>query len=179
MTTRIAFIRGINVGGHRKVPMAALRADLEAAGFGDVRTYIQSGNVVYEPPRGTSTDADATTIAATIDAAHGFAPAVMVFDADHVAAVLAASPFGHVDPARAFVVFVDGDPADLGDLGATATDGEEWQVGPGVVHLHCPNGLGRSKVGETVASARRVLTTTRNLRTLAKVLDLAGIDRPS
>lgn len=170
---RVAFIRGINVGGHRKVPMAALRADLVAAGFGDVRTYIQSGNVVYRRDGAGSPADDAAAIADVIERAHGFAPAVMAFDAGDVAAQLAASPYREAEPSQAFIVFVDGDPADLGDLAVYATDGEQWQLGPGVVHMHCPNGVGRSKLGGRLASPSKVATTARNLRTIAAVLDLA------
>lgn len=174
MSVRVAFIRGINVGGHRKVPMAALRADLEAAGFGDVRTYIQSGNVVYRA-RDVSTPADdAAAIAEVIRRAHGFTPAVMAFEAADVAAHLQASPFRDTDPSRAFLVFVDGDPADLGDPAPYATDGEQWQLGDGVVHLHCPNGLGRSKLGGHHAASTKIATTTRNLRTIAAVLAIVA-----
>lgn len=173
MTVRIAFIRGINVGGHHKVPMATLRADLEAAGFGDVRTYIQSGNVVYRSRDVGSPADDAAEIAAVIERAHGFAPAVMAFDATDVAAHYGASPYRDADPSQAFLVFVDGDPAALGDPAPYATDGEQWQVDTGVLHLHCPNGLGRSKLGGRVAASAKVPTTTRNLRTIAAVLALA------
>ncbi|WP_116995330.1 DUF1697 domain-containing protein [Desertimonas flava] len=173
MSVRVAFIRGINVGGRHKVPMAALRADLEAVGFGDVRTYIQSGNVVYRTrDQGTPAD-DAAAIAKTIRRAHGFAPAVMAFEAADVAAHLDASPYRDADPSQAFLVFVDGDPAELGDPTPYATDGEQWQVGPGVVHLYTPNGLGRSKLGGRYAGASKVATTTRNLGTIAAVLALA------
>lgn len=174
MSVRIAFIRGINVGGHHKVPMAALRADLEAAGFGDVRTYIQSGNVVYRTRDDGRPADDAAAIAGVIEQAHGFAPAVMAFDAADVAAHLDASPYHEADPSQAFLVFVDGDPAELGDPTPYATDGEQWQTGVGVVHLHCPNGVGRSKLGGRLAAPSKVATTTRNLRTVAAVLALAN-----
>jgi uncharacterized protein (DUF1697 family) len=55
-----------------------------------------------------------------------------------------------------------------------ATNGEQWQVGNGVIHLYCPDGIGRSKLGAKLAAATKVPTTTRNLRTIAKLLDLAA-----
>ena len=177
--TRVAFIRGINVGGRAAVSMAELRDALTARGFGDVRTYIQSGNVVYESPSGTSSsrkslDDEAAQIASAIDDLRGFSPAVVALDAAKVARHLHASPFGSADPAQAFLVFVDGDIAALGDLDRYATNGEEWQAIDGVIHLHCPNGIGRSKLGAQLAGSKGVPTTARNLRTIAKVLELAG-----
>jgi uncharacterized protein (DUF1697 family) len=179
MTARLAFIRGINVGGNRQLPMAELRRTMSERGFGNVRTYIQSGNVVYDAPAG-SNDAPGTLhgegaqITAAIEDTRGFAPEVMVRSADAVAAALAESPYRDEDPAKTFLVFVDGDAAALGDLAAAATSGERWQVGDGVIHLHCPDGLGRSKLGAKFAASAKVPTTTRNLRTIAKLLDLAS-----
>jgi uncharacterized protein (DUF1697 family) len=172
---RVAFIRGINVGGKNKLPMADLRAALTAAGYGDVHTYIQSGNVVYRPadPDVRATD-DADAIAQLIGDRFRFRPAVMTLELDDLARHLAASPFADADPAQAFVVFVSGDVTVFGDLEASATNGERWEEIDGVVHLHCPNGIGRSKLGERLAGSRRgVVTTTRNLRTIAAVVALA------
>jgi uncharacterized protein (DUF1697 family) len=172
---RVAFIRGINVGGKNKLPMAELRVAMAAAGYSDVRTYIQSGNVVYRPadPAVPAAD-DADAITQLIGDRFGFRPAVVTLELDDVARHLAASPFAEADPAQAFLVFVSGDLAALGDLDASATNGERWKVIDGVLHLHCPNGIGRSKLGERLAASRRgVTTTTRNLRTIAAVIALA------
>lgn len=177
-TTRVALIRGINVGGKTRVPMAEMRSRLTAGGFRNVRTYIQSGNVVYDPPTGAKHSAAALrtegkTIAAAIDAIAGFTPIVMVMKVDAIAAHLAASPYRDADSAKAFIVFADGNARELGDLGRYATNGEEWELINGVVHLHCPNGIGRSKLGTKTAASTKVPTTTRNLRTIAKLLELA------
>ena len=166
------------MGGKALVPMAELRAALEERGPRNVRTYIQSGNVVYEPAAGAkhtaaALRAEGAMIADAINSMKGFIPAVIVLTADAVAAHLAASPYSSADPAQAFLVFVDGQPAALGDLDRFATAGEQWQAIDGVIHLHCPNGLGRSKLGAKLAASTKVPTTTRNLRTIAKVLDLA------
>ena len=176
---RVAFIRGINVGGKALVPMAELRDALEERGFGNVRTYIQSGNVVYDAPPGATSSqkaliAEAGEIASAIRDLRNFSPVVMVFDAADLAGHLRSSPFGSADPSQAFLVFVDGGVGELGDLDAFATNGEEWRAIDGVIHLHCPNGIGRSKLGAQLAGAKRVPTTARNLRTIAKVLELAG-----
>lgn len=178
MTTRIAFVRGINVGGNNALPMAELRSALGDRGFRNVRTYIQSGNVVYDPPPGAKNSAAAlrgegATITEAIKDMKGFAPVSMVLTAKAVATHLAAGPYADADPAEAFLVFVDGDIPALGDLEQFATNGEHWQAIKGVVHLHCPNGIGRSKLGAKLAGSTKVPTTTRNLRTISKLLELA------
>ncbi len=178
-TTRIAFIRGINVGGKTTVPMAALRSALTDRGLQNVRTYIQSGNVVYDPPAGSKHTAAALRseggrIAGAVADMQGFMPAVMVLTVDAVTTHMASSPYADADPAKAFMVFTADDTATLGDLEQYATNGEQWKLIDGVVHLHCPNGIGRSKLGGKLAASVKVPTTTRNLRTIAKVLELAG-----
>jgi uncharacterized protein (DUF1697 family) len=178
VTSRVAFIRGINVGGNRKLPMAELRALLAGIGFGDVRTYIQSGNVVYSPPRRasdrpTTLAREAATISAAIDARHGFEPMVMVFPARVVAEHLERSPFFDTDPARTFIAFVDGDPEALAPL--VTIGREEAAIIDGAIHLHLPDGAGRSKLAARLAGATAPATTARNLRTIRAVLDLAGV----
>ena len=151
--------------------MAALRETLSAAGLTDVRTHIQSGNVVYEPPAGTKDDAGLITD--LIERDFGFAPVVISLGAGELARHVAASPFADEDPAKAFVVFFRGDAAAIGELLTLAANGEVAKVVDGVVHLHCPEGLGRSKLAAAFANSRTVPATVRNLRTLAAVLDLA------
>jgi uncharacterized protein (DUF1697 family) len=173
MQKRIAFIRGINVGGRSTVPMAELREALTTDGFEEVRTYIQSGNVVYAAPPGVkdsrrTLQAEGERIGEVIESRWGFAPAVMVRTADQVAAALARSPYGDADPAKAVLAFFDGDAPDLDALARDATAGEEWQLDDGVIHMHFPNGLGRSKF-----AARLTMTTVRNVRTVGAVLELA------
>jgi uncharacterized protein (DUF1697 family) len=179
MAVRLAFIRGINVGGKTQVSMPELRRALSERGFGNVRTYIQSGNIVYDARDGAGAAPvtlgdEAASISAAVEAISDFAPAVMVRTADFVAAAFAASQLGDEDPAKSFMVFVDGDAGDLGDLDALAANGERVRIADGVIYLHCPQGIGRSKLGGTLAAAAKVPTTTRNLRTIAKLLELAG-----
>ena len=177
MSTRVALVRGINVGGHRSLPMAELRTLLEGLGFDHVRTYIQSGNVVYRTAGRTSNSAaalarEATRISAAINDAKGFEPVVFVLSADAVAAHLAASPFGGDDPSRTFLVFVDGDAAALDPL--VTAGREEVEVIDGVIHLRAPDGVGTSKLAARLAASKRPPTTARNLRTMTKLLELAA-----
>ncbi len=91
MRTVIALIRGINVGGKHKLPMAALRALCERLGYARVRTYIQSGNVLLDTEQ-TSSEVE-RLLADAIEAAVGFRPEVMALTAEELAAILRDMPF--------------------------------------------------------------------------------------
>lgn len=178
-SARLAFIRGINVGGSNKVPMAELRRVLTDAGFADVRTYIQSGNIVYAPPDGADDSAatlraEGSAITAAIEETWGLNTPVMVRTAGDVTDIVARSPFADADPARAFLGFFDGDPPPMDDLSRYATADEQWELDDGVVHLHFPDGIGRSKLGAKLLAIASTPVTTRNLRTIAALLKIAG-----
>ncbi|MEX0970249.1 MAG: DUF1697 domain-containing protein, partial [Paracoccaceae bacterium] len=84
----VILLRGINVGGHGKLPMADLRYIVTAKGAQNVQTYIQSGNVTLQGPR-----PDTVALASAIEAAHGFRPAMMVLSAAEFEGILHACPF--------------------------------------------------------------------------------------
>jgi uncharacterized protein (DUF1697 family) len=92
MQTYIAFLRGINVGGRNKMPMLALRQALETSGFKNVRTYIQSGNVVFESGLG-SADVITTSIKKTIQDTFGCSVPVMVITTAKLEYILCQSPY--------------------------------------------------------------------------------------
>src|SRR5256885_10298872 len=104
MTRYIALLRGINVGGRNKVPMAGLRATCESVGCTEVATYIQSGNVVLTSPL------DPAKLRAALEAAIteqlGVAPVVVIRDHGQLAAVLAGNPFPDADPGHLHVAFL-------------------------------------------------------------------------
>src|SRR4051795_13619494 len=120
MARFVALLRGINVGGHRKVPMARLREVLEAAGFEDVATYVQSGNVVLTAPARRAAARVGRDIEAAIEAGFGFPVDVVVRTRDAHGELVAEDPLGEVatDPSRRIVVFLAGDldPARLDGL---------------------------------------------------------------
>ena len=163
-------LRGINVGGKGKLPMAQLRELVEGCGFTDVATYIQSGNVVFRSPD-TDTAAAASAIAAAIAAGSDVTTSVVVRTADEMAAVVADSPFlaRGEDPAHVHALFLGPDdvPPLPDDPAAFAPD-EAVRVGT-EVHLFLPNGTGRSKLAAKVGR----VGTTRNWRTTLTLLDMA------
>jgi uncharacterized protein (DUF1697 family) len=138
MTTWIALLRGVNVGGNRRVPMADLRLALEGIGLDDVRTYIVSGNVVFRSRR---SDAAALTreIEAAIERRFGFPVAVVLRTAAEMRAVLAADPIPEgsaSDPAHRYAVFLSTDPSPerLAAIDPTAVAPDVFVAGDRVIH---------------------------------------------
>ena len=96
MTTYVALLRAVNVGGHASLPMAGLRDSLAGLGYANVRTYLQSGNAVFDAASGSRQE-HAAAIALRIERDFGPRVGVLVLDADDVARVVAANPFTAVD----------------------------------------------------------------------------------
>lgn len=171
MTAMVALLRGINVGGKGKLPMTQLREMVEGCGFGDVATYIQSGNVVFRSPDADTASA-AAAIAAAVAAGSDVTTSVVVRTADELASVVADSPFlaRGEDEGHLHVVFLgpDDEPPLPDDPDAFAPD-EAVRVGS-EVHLFLPQGVGRSKLAAKVGR----VGTARNWRTTLTLLEMAG-----
>ncbi|OHU94256.1 DUF1697 domain-containing protein [Mycobacterium talmoniae] len=170
MTAYAAFLRGVNVGGVN-LKMAEVVAALTDAGFAAVRTILASGNVLLESPRGGG--AVRATMEAALRERFGYDAWVLVYDLDTVRAVVEAYPFEpEVDGYHSYVTFV-ADDAVLDELAAlTAGAHERIARGVGVLYWQIPKGNTLdSTVGKTMGKQRyKSSTTTRNLRTLGKVL---------
>ena len=168
MTTWIALLRAVNVGGTGKLAMPDLRALCVAAGFGDVRTYIASGNVVF-----TASGPEAR-IKARIETAladHAGRPIpVMVRSAADMAAVLDNTPFPDARPSHTMAVFLDAPPPP--DALATARRRTDEEIAPGLreIYVHYPSGMGRSKLRIPAAEPG----TARNMNTVAALCRMAG-----
>ncbi|SPM35451.1 Uncharacterized conserved protein, DUF1697 family [Mycobacterium rhizamassiliense] len=172
MTTYAAFLRGVNVGGVN-LKMADVAAALTAAGFTNVRTVLASGNVVLD------STAKVAGVRKKAEAAlrenFGYDAWVLAYDLETVRAIDAAYPFEReVDGYQSYVTFV-ADAAVLGELaklGDQAGAEEKIRRGDGVIYWQVPKGATLdSAIGKTMGKPRyKSSTTTRNLRTLAKVL---------
>ena len=170
----VLFLRGINVGGHNKLPMADLRKMLNGLGLRDVKTYIQSGNAVF---RGASIAAE--QIAEAIEAQFGFLPQAMVLEAAQLDAVLAANPFAAAGAEYGATVQIGflAKPsalADTGILASIAAADEEFQVTNAAFYLHAPGGTGRSKLAAKAERLLGVPMTMRNQRVAMAVAALAA-----
>jgi uncharacterized protein (DUF1697 family) len=175
----IALLRGINLGSTRRVGMADLRALLGDAGFTNVRTHLQSGNVVLEtadPP-----DEAARTMEQRIAERYGFGVDVIVRTAADLADIAANSPFADIatDGAKHFVVFLPQEP-DADALAALAErdfEPDRYAARGREIYAWCPNGMRNSELMRALADPRLAPTgTVRNWNTVTKLLALAGSD---
>lgn len=166
----VILLRGVNVGGHNILPMAALRGALGDAGFARVQTYIQSGNIVLDgtDDRGAVRD----VIAATISNDFGLAPAIFVLSADELHAALAACPWPDADGKFVHFYFTPTpQPCPWQDWAAA---GEEMAEGPNLWCLYAPNGVGRSKLAAKLGTILPD-ATARNLNTIKKLITLSEV----
>ena len=175
MTVYVALLRGINVGGKTTLPMARLRELATGCGLGAVRTYIQSGNLVFtsSEPAG----AVAGRLEAAIAAAGGPAPRVAVRSQAELAAVMAGNPYldKATEAKQLHVAFlVEGaDPTPLDGLDLAAFAPDELTVRGRETYLFLPNGLGRSKLAEALARPKSTDSTVRNWNTVTKLHTMA------
>ena len=172
MTTYAAFLRGVNVGGVN-LKMAEVAAALTEAGFADVRTILASGNVLLESASGVA--AVRKKAEAALRKTFGYDAWVLAYDIATLRAIDEAYPFEReVDGYQSYVTFV-ADPGvldELAALGERAGADEKISRGDGVIYWQVPKGATLdSTIGKTMGKPRyKSSTTTRNLRTLAKVL---------
>jgi uncharacterized protein (DUF1697 family) len=176
MNTYIALLRGINVGGNNKLPMRELVTLLEALGLQGVKTYIQSGNVVFQSER-TDTAQLSQEITAAIGQRYGFAPYVLLLDLKSFQAAAAANPFPEAEaaPKSLHLFFMDACPQspNLEALERIKAPNERFQLIDKVFYLHAPDGIGRSKLAEQMGKGWGVNITARNWRTVSEVLTIA------
>lgn len=180
--TWIALLRGINVGGRNKLPMAALREIFDDIGCEDVRTYIQSGNVVFRPG-GATAGRVAAAAADAIAARFGFRVPVVTRTAAELAGVVRSNPFlaGDVDEKALHVAFLDAWPSEaaVAGLDPERSPPDRAAVHGREVYLHLPNGVARTRFTNTYLDRCFATTATvRNWRTIRTLHDLAtGTDR--
>jgi len=176
MTTWIALLRGVNVGGHNTLPMKALRTLLTDLGFANVATYIQSGNCVFDS--GASDAAEiAGRISDRIEAEFGFRPNTFVLSLDALEAAIAGNPFAGQsdDPKYVHLFFLADEVGDLDEPGmrALAAPGDDFALVGKVFYLLTPAGIGRNKLANKLDRFLKVYMTARNLRSTAKIANLA------
>lgn len=171
MHTYVSMIRGINVGGNRPLRMDALKGIHESLGFRKVRTYLQSGNAVFEAP-GPDAARHAAALERRILRDCGFEVAVAVRSSGQMTAVLGANPLvgrASVDPQFLHATFLVRHPGKASLAGAKVplAAGEAAVLDGDVVYLYCPHGYGVTKINNAFFErALSVAATTRNWRTV-------------
>ena len=188
MASHVALLRGINVGGRNKVPMADLRQVVASLGHTAITTYIQSGNVLFDTPE-TDTAKLAAALETAIGERFGIWASVVVLSRDELAGVLAANPYqDEPNPKLVHVVFLNADlPQDLLDRIAAAESAvaakgsrDTVQAASHALFLHTPDGSGTSELAQVLfriisppAMQKQALAATaRNWATSAKLLSL-------
>ncbi len=176
LTQRIYFalLRGINVGGNHPLPMHLLRRSFGELGCTGVRTYIQSGNVVFRS--GTAPQTLAAQIGASVEREAGFAPDVLIRPGAWLAQALRANPFAEAEaePARLHLYFLVEPPADadVDKLAQLARPSERFVLTRELLYLDAPEGIGRSRLATKIESAVGVTVTARNWRTASRLLEM-------
>lgn len=168
----IAILRGINVGGHRKLPMKDLRLMLENMGLSDVATYIQSGNIVFRSEVADRCELE-NKIAGTIEKQWGFDVPVIVLTAEALSETANLNPFlKDENPEHLHITFLKDEPkCNLPD-GNSAND-RAIRIGLSV-YLFCPDGYGSTKFTNNYFESKlKTTATTRNLKTVNKLLEMA------
>ena len=178
MTTHIALLRAVNVGG-RKVPMSDLRRLVERAGFDDVRTYIQSGNLVFTT-KGKRADIEAK-LEEIIAKKVQFEVPVIVRTAEEWATMAVGNPFPDAAPNVVYLLVSKTSPKQdaAKEIMARATGSEELRVVDDAIWIHYPAGLGQSKITPTlIDKAVGSPTTARNVNTVHALAEMA-LAKPS
>ena len=177
MTTFIALLRGINIGGNNKLPMKDLSALLTGMGLREVQTYIQSGNVVF---RSAAKDrmALAAKISAAIKTQHGFAPRVWLLTVEELREAMANNPYPEAEavPTSLHLLFLAEVPPQpkLKEMDALKTSSERYTLTDKMFYLHAPDGVGRSKLAASAEKLLGVAATGRNWNTVCKLAEMAG-----
>jgi uncharacterized protein (DUF1697 family) len=173
----VALLRGINVGGKRSLSMKRLAEVFVAAGCSDVRTYIQSGNVVFRAPPALSTRLSAVLPKAIAKMA-GFDVPVVLRSVDELRLAVKKNPFlrAGVEPAECHLMFLSDVPEGgrVKQLSTARSPGDEFVVLGRDVYLRLPNGAGRSKLTNAYFDGTlATVSTLRNWRTVLVLLEMA------
>jgi uncharacterized protein (DUF1697 family) len=168
MTAFVALLRAVNVGGTGKLPMEDLRALCEQAGFAKVRTYIASGNVVFESKASEASVKEA--LEKQLQKYAGKPVGVVVRSAKEIGAVVKANPFPKAAPNRTVAIFLDDAPPAKALTAATGCKSEEMKLGLREIYVHYGDGMAHSRL-KIPAAAKG---TARNMNTIAKLAEMAA-----
>ena len=174
MPVHVLLLRGINVSGRNRVPMADLRALVTALGFDDVATYVQSGNVIFASADGPAVVSARAESALELE----LGLRLRILGRTHVelGRIVDEDPYPGAEPTHHHVVFLSGpaNPKGLAAIAAAAADGEAFVASDHEIHLLLPNGIGRSRIVAALTErALGVLPTTRNWRTVCRLHELS------
>lgn len=176
MSRYVSLLRGINVGGQNKISMVQLKELYETLGFGGIKTYVQSGNVVFSNSGGNVSDVKAR-IEREIKRSLGFDVLVFMRTQTELKRLVGNSPFKQKDETKLHVTFLSEAPGKIpkaGLDGAKSVD-EDYLIAGREIYLFCPNGYGSTKLSNNFFEKKlAVSATTRNWRTVNTLLSIVS-----
>lgn len=174
MKTFIALLRGINVGGHKKILMADLRIHLEQLNFKNVQTYIQSGNVVFQ-----SSDKDVEALENAIKnqilKKYGFEVPVVVKSQQELKSIFDNCPFSEDKKKNSyFMIFLESPKEELiKEMSLIKYPNEEFYMTKNCIYFYCSLGYGRTKFNSNFFERKlKVSATARNYKTMVKLIEM-------
>jgi uncharacterized protein (DUF1697 family) len=179
--TTIALLRGINVSGARKLPMAELKALFEELKCAQVRTYIQSGNVVFDRAKGDPS-AFAVQVVALIKERYDYDVPVLIRSLAEMELVVTSNPYlkkKGIEQDNLHVTFLAEQPSPVlvEKMAGTTFGNDSFARLGGEVYVHCPDGYGNTKLNNSFFERKlKVSTTTRNWRTVNELVRMGGED---
>jgi len=167
----VSMLRGINVGGQKRVSMQALKEMYSSLGYTEVQTYVQSGNVIFSAnANGSSVKEE---IEREIKRAFGFDVLVFLRNRSELAVLVKNSPFKQKDETKLHVTFLSEKPRKIpvDDLNSAKSGAEDFTISGQEIYLFCPNGYGVTRLSNTFFEKKlKVSATTRNWRTVNTLL---------
>ena len=176
MSTYIILLKGINVGGHKKVPMADLRELLTKSGFENVKTYIQSGNVILQSSEKKLVNIEAT-IKKSILEYFGFEVSVLVMMRSDLKRVFEDSPFSEDEKKASYFIMLHNTPEK--ELVKVASEkvyeGEAYKIIKDCIYYYSAKGFGQAKFNANFFERKlKTFATARNYNTMVKLLSLSA-----
>lgn len=178
MTTYISILRGINVSGHRMIKMDALKKMCADLNFTNIRTYIQSGNIIFQSKM-TDTEKISKTIKTNIEKVFRFDVPVITLTQKELENVINSNPFSNdksKDPAFFHITFLSDKPAkqNTEQLKPTDLKNDKYEIIDKAIYLYCPDSYSNSKLTNSFLEAKlKVAATTRNWKTTNELFKIA------
>mgnify|MGYP005815571153 FL=1 len=176
MKTYIALLKGINVGGHKKVPMAELRELLSKSGFENVQTYIQSGNVILQSNKSDISEIE-SDIEKSIEDYFGFEVSVLVKTRQELQRVFDDFPFAKDKKKASYFMMLHDCPSDdlVKEASEKVYEGEEYKIINDCIYYYFEKGLGKAKFNVNFFERKfKTFATARNYNTMVKLLSLSS-----
>lgn len=174
----ITLLRGINVSGHKKIKMSELKSLFENLGFQNVKTYIQSGNVIFSSKDDSKQKLE-TKISSGIKKNFGFDVTILILNKEEIEHVFRTNPFIKMkkDNERLYVTFLEKIPPDenIKLLESKDYSPEEYIIDGKFIYLFFPNGYGNAKLNNNLFENKlKVAATSRNWKTIKTLLELVN-----